>query len=333
MTVLSRITSVPPREIWRHEALEFTPWLAQPDNIALLAEALSLDEVEVEAMERDVGRFSADIVARDTSGMLVLIENQLEATDHRHLGQVITYLAGLQSDALVVWIATHFHEEHRAAIDWLNANTNDRFNFVGIEIEVLRIGDSPPAPRFSLVAKPNDWTRSVGALSRAATAGELAERHKVRIGYWTSFADYVKDAGGRFRVRPNTKTMWHTFAIGRSGVVISATVSTDKRRIGVELYLRNDANKTGIRALEAERTAIEAEFGEPLEWQELPGKRASRVVVYRHDVDPSNVATYPDLHAWMLDRITRMRRVFGERVKRLDLSVEIDDEEVEPEDT
>lgn len=208
------------------------------------------------------------------------------------------------------------------AIDWLNANTTDRFAFVGVEIEVLRIGDSPPAPRFSLVAKPNDWSRSVGALSRAATSGELAERHKVRIGYWTSFAEFVKDRGARFRVRRGNKDMWHQFPIGRGGVGISATISTDKRRVGVELYFHRDDAKIGIRTLQIDRQTIEAEFGEPLDWQELPGKRASRIVVYRYDVDPSDVTTYPDLHAWMLDRMTRMRSVFADRVKRLDLSVE-----------
>ncbi|MEM9762078.1 MAG: DUF4268 domain-containing protein [Pseudomonadota bacterium] len=331
MTVLSRITSVPPREIWSHEALEFTPWLAQPDNMALLADTLNLDEVEVEATEKDVGRFSADIVARDTSGMLVLIENQLEATDHRHLGQVITYLAGLQSDAIVVWIATHFHEEHRAAIDWLNANTNGRFNFVGIEIEILKIDDSRPTPRFSLVAKPNDWSRSVGALSRAAASGEMAESHKLRIGYWTSFSEYVKDKGARLSVRPQTKDHWHPFAIGRSGIQINGTVSSEKNRIGVELYFHSDDNKAGIHGLAADQAEIEAEFGETLEWQERPDKRASRIAIYRHGVDPADLASYPDLHAWMLDRIVRMQAVFSERVKRLDLSGEPIDDEAESE--
>ena len=153
---LGRLVSVPVRDVWTHEANNFTPWLAKPENIELLGETLDLGELEIEGTEHDVGRFSADIVARDESGAFVLIENQLEATDHRHLGQILTYLAGLEGDATIVWIATKFLEEHRAAVDWLNTNTNDRFDFFGIEMEVLQIGDSEPAPRFNVIAKPND---------------------------------------------------------------------------------------------------------------------------------------------------------------------------------
>src|SRR3954462_445915 len=171
---LSQLVAVPVREIWVHEANGFTPWLAQAKNMALLANALGLGEIEVEATERTVGRFSADIVAREQGGSWVLIENQLEATDHRHLGQLITYLAGLEGEATVVWIATEFAEEHRAAIDWLNNNTSDRFDFFGVEIEVLRIGGSEPAPRFNIVAKPNDWSRGVRSVARHAGDGELA---------------------------------------------------------------------------------------------------------------------------------------------------------------
>src|SRR3954452_4044087 len=158
---LGRLQTLDARAVWNHEATDFTPWLAEPENLKLLAEALHLGELEVEATEQQVGRFSADIVAREEGENLVLIENQLEPTDHRHLGQVLTYLAGLEGDATVVWIATKVLEEHRAAIDWLNSNTSDRFDFFGLEIEVLQIeGCMPAAPRFNVVAKPNDWSRA-----------------------------------------------------------------------------------------------------------------------------------------------------------------------------
>jgi hypothetical protein len=330
MSDLGRLVTVPVREVWTHEAHGFTPWLAQAENIALLAETLWLGEIEVEATERDVGRFSADIVARDETGGLVLIENQLEDTDHRHLGQVLTYLAGLEGDATVIWIATRFLEEHRAAIDWLNANTNERFDFFGVEIEVLRIGASPPAPRFSIVAKPNDWSRSVGAVSRQASSGELAERHKVRIAYWASFAEFLKRKGSPFTLRRTVKDHWCSFGIGRSGVLISCTININKDRMGVELYIGRDDRKTGIALLLADKAAIEAEFGEPLDWQELPGKRASRIAVYHSGVDPTDQSIYPMMHEWMLDRMLRFRRVFGPRVRTLDLSAaptpEIDDD-------
>lgn len=186
---LGSLAVVDVREIWKHEAMEFTPWLAKPENMKDLARALHLGELEVEATEKDVGRFSADIVAREDGENYVLIENQLEATDHRHLGQVLTYLAGLEGDATIVWIATKFLDEHSAAIDWLNANTNERFNFFGVEVEVLRIGDSQPAPRFNVVAKPNDWSRGVGSATRRVLNAPATGIGAFYLGYWRDFRE------------------------------------------------------------------------------------------------------------------------------------------------
>lgn len=329
MTALGRLVTVPVREVWVHEANDFTPWLAKPENIALLAETLRLGEVEVEATEKDVGRFSADIVARDDAGATVLIENQLEPTDHRHLGQVLTYLAGLEGEATVVWIATKFLEEHRAAIDWLNANTNDRFDFFGVEIEVLRIGGSPPAPRFSIVAKPNNWSRSVGALSRQASSGELGERQKARLAYWASFAEYLQARNAPFSIRRAVKDYWYNFPIGRAGFSIVCTISTTQGWVGVELTIHRDDRKAGIRQLAREKAGIEREFGEALEWEELPGRRASRISVHRENVDPADPANFPAIHEWMLERMMRFRRVFSARIRLVDLGaagLDADDE-------
>jgi hypothetical protein len=313
---LGRLVAIPVREVWTHEAHQFTPWLALPENIELLGETLDLGELEVEATEHDVGRFSADIVARDESGAFVLIENQLEGTDHRHLGQILTYLAGLEGDATIVWIATKFLEEHRAAIDWLNANTNDRFDFFGVEMEVLRIGESAPAPRFNVVAKPNDWSR--GVRSTASRVGDviLADRHRMRMAYWASFGEYLKAHNSDFKIRRENKDHWYSFTIGRSGFNLSALIST-KNWIGVELYMPNDYSKAFFRALEQQKESIEAEFGEHLDWQELPGKKASRIALRRLDTDPSNEKQRQEQHRWMLEKMDRFKRVFAQRVRLL----------------
>ena len=131
---LGRLTPVDLREAWQGEASDFTPWLAQSDNIALLSEAIGI-ELEVEAQEQQVGPFRADILCRDTlSNHYVLIENQLDRTDHGHLGQLLTYAAGLDA-VTIVWIASRFTDEHRAALDWLNSVTTGEINFFGLEIE------------------------------------------------------------------------------------------------------------------------------------------------------------------------------------------------------
>jgi hypothetical protein len=153
MQQLGRLKQVPVREFWRHEASDFTPWLAREDNIALLSETVGL-ELMVEAQEKNVGPFRADILCKDSlANAWVLIENQLERTDHSHLGQLLTYAAGLQA-ATIIWVAERFTEEHRAALDWLNEITDERFNFFGIEIELWQIDSSPLAPNFKRSASP-----------------------------------------------------------------------------------------------------------------------------------------------------------------------------------
>ncbi len=150
---LSRLERVDLSEVWKSEPASFTPWLAE--NLAILGETLGMDLV-LEAREKKVGPYRADIVCKDTAdNSWVLIENQLEVTDHTHLGQILTYAAGLNA-VTIAWIARRFTDEHRAALDWLNENSTENLQFFGLEIEVWRIGDSPYAPKFNIVAKPND---------------------------------------------------------------------------------------------------------------------------------------------------------------------------------
>jgi hypothetical protein len=309
------------KEAWPTEDGNFTPWLAQAENISLLGDALDI-EMEVEAVEHWVGAFKADILARSIGepNHRVLIENQFGRTNHGHLGQMLTYLAGIEGAKTVVWIAETIQADHRAAIDWLNNNTTEDFSFFAIEIELWRIGNSPPAPRFNLIASPNDWTKTARQASGQVGEKVLAERHHVRLAYWASFAEYLKERGSGFRIRRPNKDHWFSFAIGRAGFGINATISTDKERIGVELYIENDVEKAAFRALLAQKDTIEKEFGEPLEWQELPGKKATRIALFKSGVDPADEAQYPELHAWMLAKMDRFRIVFGPRVKALSLN-------------
>ena len=158
MAQLGRLRKVELRSVWQSEASHFTPWLAQEENLQLLGEAIGL-ELELEAQEKDVGPFRADILCRDmATDEWVLIENQLERTDHTHLGQLLTYAAGLQA-VTIVWIAPRFADEHRAALDWLNERTDDTINLFGLEVELWRIGDSQVAPKLNIISQPNSWSR------------------------------------------------------------------------------------------------------------------------------------------------------------------------------
>ena len=169
---LGRLEKVDLREYWKREDTHFTPWLAQEENISLLGDTIDM-ELEVQGQEANVGPFRADVLCRNTADdTLVLIENQLERTDHTHLGQLITYAAGLDAVTLV-WVVQRFTEEHRAALDWLNRITDDDFHFFGLEIELWQIGDSVAAPKFNLVAKPNDWSKSVRDAATKRTGLEV----------------------------------------------------------------------------------------------------------------------------------------------------------------
>jgi hypothetical protein len=318
---LGRFERVSVRDAWPTEDGNFTPWLAQPESIKLLGEALNV-ELEVEAVEHWVGPFRADILARDIneSDHRVLIENQFGRTDHTHLGQLLTYLAGIENVKTIVWIAEVIQADHRAAVDWLNVNTVEEFSFFVIEMELWRIGDSPAAPRFNVVASPNDWARTARSAARRVGEEALAERHHVRLAYWASFSEYLRARGLSSAVRRPNKDNWLSFGIGRANFSVIATISTEKRRIGVELYSHADPGKAVFRALLADREIIDREFGEELDWQELPAKKTWRIVAYKQGVDPADETQRQELHAWMADRIERFRTVFSRRVRDLTVS-------------
>ena len=163
---LSRLAAVPVRDIWKHEAHDFTLWLLE--NAEVLGEALGMD-LELTEAERRVGGFALDLIGTDlATNTVVIVENQLEQTDHSHLGQLLTY-AGGTDPSTIVWCAPAFREEHRAALDWLNEHTDEETRFFGVEIAAVRIDESRPAPLFRVVAKPNDWTKQVHTERAAVT--------------------------------------------------------------------------------------------------------------------------------------------------------------------
>jgi hypothetical protein len=149
------------------------------------------------------------------------------------------------------------------------------------------------------------------------------------LAYWSSFAEHLKEKRSTFRLRTPTRENWKWFAIGRAGFGIAAIISTDKQSVGVDLVIDNDTDKAAFRALYGQREAIESEFGEALEWRELPGKKGTRIAIRRDNIDPGDEAQYRDLHAWMLDKMERFRRVFAPRVKALPLSSATEAEDAE----
>ncbi|MCY3628365.1 MAG: hypothetical protein OXG88_12115 [Gammaproteobacteria bacterium] len=225
---LGRLEQVDVRTVWTNEASEFTPWLARQENLDILGDTLGLS-LETESVEREIGSFRADIVCSDTNtDTTVLIENQLARTDHDHLGKLLTYAAGLHAKT-VLWVVTQVRDEHRAALDWLNTITPDDYRFFGLEIELLRIGASPIAPRFNIVSTPNDWSRSVAIMTgnKATSATKL-----MQLEYWDGLHSVLNDLNGF--VSGNRKPQlqqWMSYSIGRAEFSLAASLHVNKRHV------------------------------------------------------------------------------------------------------
>ena len=311
------------RNVWLSEPQDFTPWLAQENNLKILSDALGI-ELELEAQEKNVGPFRADILCRSLDDdSLVLIENQLEKTDHIYLGQLLTYAAGLQS-VTSVWIAATFTEEHRAALDWLNQVTNESVRFFGLEIELWQFDESIPAPKFNVVSKPNDWSRQVSQAARQMNDQPATEGKALQLKFWKSFASHLKEQRSPIRPQTPRPQHWMTFGIGRTGFNMHGLLNTRDNRIGVEVTMTDVNAKEYFSSLHAQKTSIEEEFGDSLEWLELPEKKQTRIVFYKQNCDLYVEGRWPEYMAWMRESLEKLDGVFRNRIKRLEKSEEAD---------
>lgn len=329
---LGRLSPVPVRSVWDDEARDFTPWLAEAENLSLLGESIGL-MLELEGRERRVGPFSADILARDVGrDRWVLVENQLEATDHRHLGQLLTYAAGLEA-MTVVWIAPEIREEHRAAIDWLNHITNEGFDFFAVQLEAFQIGESVCAPRFSVIAKPNGWTRKLGA-ARRDTAGDAAspQSHKW-ISYWGPLLALAKGRVPYLADKAVSKANWQpvmSFNTSRD-LTFAFNLTSPRGGLRVELYIDRLLAKSAFRALELEKSVINEAMGCDVAWELLPDAQASRICVYRPGDTGADPTKATDQYDWLLSTLPRFVDVLRPRAEALDPEVlrHIDQKETE----
>lgn len=291
------------RIVWPHEALDFTPWLSQDDNIALLADAVGLD-ITVDETESSVGDFNVDIFASETgTDRKIIIENQLEDTNHDHLGKLITYASGKSAD-VIIWVVKHAREEHKAAIEWLNNHTDDKIGFFLCEIKLYRIGTSEPAIKFEVIEKPNDWTKEV---RKNESANETQQR---RYDYWVTFQDYafqnVKFAKEFKRRKPSTDH-WMNYSIGSSECYISVSQIRNRDEINVALYIPD--SKQLYRTLLEQKEDIERTAGISLSWYELPERKASKVIIERA-AEFENCNKWNEQFDWIIDIMLKMKKAF-----------------------
>lgn len=309
MPELGQLSKLDPREVWSSESADFTPWLA--GNIDKLGEVLGL-ELEFRQREAPVGDFSVDLVAHDLSqDRAVIIENQLEPTDHTHLGQIITYAAGFDA-GIVIWISREFREEHRQALDWLNRVHEGHTEFFGITVELLKVDESKPAVNFRLVAFPNKWSRVAATSSDEVSPKRLAYQQ-----FFQGLLDELREKHKFTNARAAQPQSWYSFSTGVRGFLWGFCFSLG-RRVRTELYIDTpDADRNGqiLEELMKARTVIEKDFGESLEWERLEEKRACRIAVYRSGSIDDSSEKLEEIRNWGVDRLLRFKRIFGPRLR------------------
>lgn len=301
---LGKLEEVDIRKVWPHEQYDFSKWLATEENIKELGDALNLSLTDVET-EKFIGNYRCDILCKDEiTGKMVLIENQLEPTNHDHLGKIITYASGLDA-AVVVWIVASARDEHASAIEWLNKHTDDEISFFLMEVHAYKIGDSDPAPQFKIIEQPNDFVKIVKAVSKNS---DMNESQKNRLEFWTQFNEVVDSQGKPFNKRKATTDHWYNVAIGSSDASISIDLVNKEHKIRVSLWI-ND-NKDIFDALFQRKDEIETALGFGLEWNRLDNKKASYICTYIKGLDFKKQDNYPMLMEQIVDLVLKMRNVF-----------------------
>ena len=312
---LKQLTPVDISKVWETEPQHFTPWLAREENLTLLGNTLGM-ELELEAQEVNIGDFRADILCKNTEDdSWVIIENQLDPTDHKHVGQLLTYAAGLDAST-VIWIAKTFRSEHSAMLDWQNRITDERYRFFGIEMKIWQIEDSARAAQFDVVSSPNNWTRGVSRDTQRAANQELSDRRQWRMRYWTGLREFIVDNGSSVNCPTPTGSNLR-LSIGRTNFSVYACLASSKREIDIRLYMAGDFSKAHYHLLKEQQKEIHDEFGEPLEWNELPTSERSRINLSKEDTDPLDENDWPQQYKWFTAKLERFDHVFRPRIRSL----------------
>lgn len=293
---IKRITDL--RSVWQHEALNFSKWLAQDENLALLSEAIGIDII-LEELESSVGNFNVDLFAiEEGTDRKIIIENQLEDTNHDHLGKIITYASGKGAE-VIVWIVKRARDEHRQAIEWLNQNTGVKIGFFLVEIELWQIDDSAIAPKFNVVERPNDWAKQMKNIDN------LSETKQLQQNFWLNLSEIIKTSYAKeFSPRKAQPQHWYDLSVGSSSYHIGLTVNTQKKRLGAEIYIPDDKGKFAI--FKEHANEIEQIVGSKVEWREAT--KATRIITL-HSYDISDESNWPQAIEWLLNKAIIFKQI------------------------
>lgn len=311
MKSLGKIEPVPLRDIWRDEARDFTPWLASEEGLAALGEILGM-ELALVATESAVGGYRADILAKLAAGEeeeehLVIIENQLDITNHDHLGKIITYAAGHEAVSLV-WLAADFRDEHRQALDWLNEHFTGISCF-GLQITAVRIGDSPAAPQFKLISSPNEWTRVVR--QESGNKNTLSQTRLECLRFWENLNEYVsRQKNGRLFTRKALGRSFYDVALGSAAVHLALYIAITQQKQRVVVYIKSDDPKALFDRFFTQKESIEASIGCSLIWDRGEEDRKSCRIILERSGDLLDPAQRAEILHWFYTKTEDFYRVF-----------------------
>lgn len=291
------------RSIWKNEEYDFTPWLAKEQNIKLLSDELGIS-IKVLKTEASVGKYSLDILAvNEDTNENIIIENQLEITNHDHLGKVLVYGAGYDAKT-IIWIVKDYNEEHKQAIEWLNEHSDENINLFLVKIELFRIGNSEIAPHFEVISQPNDWTKTIRS-NQSNT--ELTGMKLVDLNFWQGFGEYLSENRTTFSIRKAQPQHWYSLAIGSSDCHIDLTVNKSGE-IACSLWIEN--NKNLYNRFFEHKDEIEMELGYSVKWDYKEESKASSVYIrsdFRLDLKSNDLSKG---YEWLLSKAEDFKRVF-----------------------
>lgn len=303
MTQLGKLQKVELRDVWKHEALDFSAWLVQPENLEGLADQLGI-EIEPIGTEVAVGRFKIDILAKEpNTSEQIIIENQLESTNHDHLGKVITYAAGIDARYLI-WIVKDVLPEHMKAIEWLNEHLDDEIRCFLVRIEVWQIGDSKPAPRFEVISVKNDW---VSTIKKAASKNGLSSLQVRQFDFWTEFSEYLLTKDPSLKHHKAAAQHWMNFGMGNYLAHIAVTINTIKNRLATELYISDDKNFFSF--LRDNEDELALAFGSKPDWFEA--NVASGFRIFNPVDDVFNETRRVEYFNWLHETILKFKKVLN----------------------
>jgi len=303
---LAKLQKIDLRDVWSIE-LDFTNWLAQQENLDLLGEEIGVD-IKLTKVEANVGNFKVDILAEEeSSGRKIIIENQLEDTNHDHLGKIITYASGYDAE-IIVWVVRDVREEHQRAVEWLNEHTDEKTGYFLIKVELWQIEGSKPAPKFDVLVSPNEWAK---AIKVSPAGGELSNTKLQQLDFWTKFKGFVRAKDTRIRLQTPRPQHWYDVSMGSSEAHVALTINSRENLLGCEIYISK--NKELFNFLQECKEEIEKEIGEQVEW--VDAAVASRIKIKKEIPDLFSQSEAENYFAWLYEKTTLFQKVFGRHFK------------------